>query len=66
MFPKIGGNPQNGWFIMETPLKMMDGLGVPLFSIGVIITHHIIGIFHNPGDFQGIGDQILPQLIWGL
>ena len=29
MFPKIGV-PQNGWFIMEIPIKMYD-LGVPLF-----------------------------------
>ena len=30
MFPKIGV-PQNGWFIMENPIKMGD-LVVPLFS----------------------------------
>ena len=30
MFPKIGV-PQNGWFMMEYPIKM-DDLGVPLFS----------------------------------
>lgn len=27
VFPKIGGNPQNGWFLMENPLKMYIWFG---------------------------------------
>ena len=49
VFPKIGV-PQDGWFIMEKPIKM-DDLGVPLFFGNTCMKTTIFHtIFSNPGE----------------
>ena len=50
VFPKIGV-PQNGWFIMEDPIKM-DDLGVPLF----LETPNCIQLFY--GSQRGTSNNV--------
>ena len=67
MFPKIGV-PQNGWFLMETPIKM-DDLGVPLFSETSIYLHPWWGVSRSlppsqePGATTALQAAVAPSLL---
>ena len=68
-FPKIGV-PENGWFVVETPIKMHD-LGVPLFLempiysifIKKYLTHKSISIHFRVLFKQKKGDQLSQILV---